>query len=80
MTDPIKPTPATVHSSAPSTVVTPTPVQQEAQKLKEKLERRMKERDAVRKIVDEAAKAHLDSEKKFLKEDEDERLKKAEVK
>jgi len=74
MTDPIKPVPT------PAPVVPVVTPEQEAQKLKEKLERRMKERDAVRKIVDEAAKAHLDSEKKFLKEDEDERQKKAEVK
>jgi len=73
MTDPIKPTQAPVQTP----VVTP---EQEAQKTKEKLEKRTKDRDAVRKIVDEAAKAHLDSEKKFLKEDEDERQKKAEVK
>ena len=73
MTDPVKP----IAVPAIPVVVTP---EQEAQKAKEKLEKRTKDRDAVRKIVDEAVKAHLDSEKKFLKEDEDERQKKAEVK
>lgn len=47
---------------------------------KEKEERRSKERDAVRKIVDDAAAKHLELEKKFVKEDEEERQKKAEKK
>ena len=47
---------------------------------KVKEERRTKEKDAVRKQVDEAAKAHDELGKKFLKEDEEEAKKKAEKK
>jgi hypothetical protein len=47
--------------------------EQEA-KLKE--ERRTKERDAVRKLVDEAAAKHDELGKKFLKEDAEEAAKK----
>lgn len=47
---------------------------------KEKEERRKKEGDAVRKQVEEAAKAHDELGKKFLKEDAEEAEKKAEKK
>jgi len=49
------------------------------QEAKMKEERRTKERDAVRKLVDEAAKAHDDLGKKFLKEDREEAEKKLEA-
>jgi len=48
----------------------------EEQKLKEKEERRGKERDAVRKQAEEASKAHDELGKKFLKEDAEEAEKK----
>ena len=54
------------------------PEDKEEKEKKEKEERRTKERDAVRKQVDDAATAHSDLGKKFLKEDEEERLKKEE--
>lgn len=41
-----------------------------------KEEKRAKEKDAVRKTVEDAAKAHDELGKKFLKEDEEERIKK----
>lgn len=44
--------------------------------VEEKEKRREKEKDAVRKTVEDAAKAHADLGEKFKKEDEEERIKK----
>jgi hypothetical protein len=52
-----------------------TPVSVEKEE-KEKKERRDKEREGVRKIVEDAATKHLELERKFLKEDDEERQKK----
>ena len=62
MTEPVKP------------AVTPEQLEEKA--TKEKKERRLKEHDAVHKIVEDAAKAHDDLGKKFLKEDAEEAEKK----
>lgn len=58
------------------TKIVETPEQLEEKTRKEKEERRGKERDAVRKIVDEAAAKHDELGKKWLKEDADEAAKK----
>jgi hypothetical protein len=50
--------------------VDPVAMEEQAAKLKE--EKRDKEREAVRKQVEDAAKAHDDLGKKFLKEDAEE--------
>lgn len=66
MAEPIKP-------------VEPTAEQVEKAR-KEKEERRDKEREAVKKQVEDAAKAHDELGKKFLKEDAEEAKKKEEKK
>lgn len=67
MTEPVKPV---------TEPVKPTAEQLEVKAAQEKKERRDKEHDAVHKIVEDAAKAHDELGKKFLKEDAEEAEKK----
>lgn len=50
----------------------PLTLEQIEKAAREKRERRLKEHDVVRKLVDEAAKAHDELGKKWLKEDAEE--------